>query len=264
MRIYRIRKFPAKLVIILLIVAIIVFKPHFLSGMMDFAFDTVLRPFKFLNTARNYIVHLGKFSGENLSLRQRLGELSVRLTRMEDIARENERLRAMLNFQKRLQYTTVIASVVGRDSTDWRKGIIIDKGRVDGIKEHMPCATANGLIGLVTEVTPHSSKVMLITDPNSRIGVLLEESRQSGVLVGLREGGCKVIYLSMDEDVKKGDKVVTAGFGPLIPKGLPVGEVTNFGTEEVGLYRYAAVRPFQDLGKIEEIMCIDVNDGNKY
>ncbi|MDP8298882.1 MAG: rod shape-determining protein MreC, partial [Candidatus Tantalella remota] len=107
---------------------------------------------------------------------------------MEEISRENNRLRNILNFKNKLPYQTVAARIIARDSLDWRKSVIIDKGKKDGLKEHMSCVTPKGLVGSVSEINENTSKVMLISDPASRVGVMLERSRESGVLVGAGVG----------------------------------------------------------------------------
>lgn len=179
------------------------------------------------------------------------------LARMRETALENERLATLFDFKKDLTYETIVAKVIGRDATDWRRSIIINKGKRHGLKERMPAATAEGLIGSVVDVAYDSSKVMLLTDPNSRIGVVFESSRESGLLVGFSGGVCKVIYLSLDCDIKKGERVLTAGFSSFFPKGLVVGRVVDTALEKTGLYKYAIVRPIVDLNRIEEVICID-------
>jgi len=124
----------------------------------------------------------------------------------------------------------------------------------------MPCATVKGLIGSVEEVSPDSSKIMLITDPNSKIGVLLEPSRESGLLTGSPQGECKVIYLPLDSKIRKGERVVAAGFSKTAPKGLAIGEVVAIGVENPNLYKYAIVKPFEGMGRVEEVLCIDAGE----
>jgi len=261
LQIYRIRKFPAKLSIFIIVLLIIVFNPRIRTGVKNFAFEILIKPFKVTSGIKTYFTRTKSLSEEILSLKQRVGALSVELARMKEVSLESERLRELLKFKKSLQYRTIVAKVIARDATDWRSAMIINKGRSRGIAEHMPCATTKGLIGSVAEVGPASSKVMLITDPNSKIGVILESSRESGVLVGSPQGTCKVIYLSLDADMKKGEKVLTAGFSAFFPKGLVVGEVTEVGIETPGLYKYAIVNPVCDMGKIEEVICIEVGKG---
>ena len=260
MRIYRIRKFPARLAILVLVITTVIFSPRILRFVRGAGLEIVARPFKFFGEMKSSLVCSGDLSEENLLLKQRLGAMSVTLARMKETEIENERLKDLLGVKKRQRYSTVAASVIARDPSDWRKSIIIDKGKADGIKEGMACATAKGLIGRVSEAGISSSKVMLITDPNSRVGVILESSRESGILIGSPQGVCKVIYLSLDEKIKTKDRVVTAGFGKALPKGLAIGEVASAGVDKANLYKYVTIKTFEDMNKIEEVLCIDARD----
>jgi len=260
LRKHRLRKFPTKLLIILLLVIIIAVNPKLFLGVRGFVFKVASKPFKFLSNLKSRFVKIDELSKENLLLKQRIAELSIALARTDEISSENKRLNSLLDFKKKLNYKTIAAKVLMRESLDWRKAIIINRGKEDGIKLHMPCTTASGLIGSVVEAWGSSSKVMLITDPNSRVGVILEDSRESGVLIGSPSGNCKIIYISIDAEVRKGERVLTAGFSKFFPKGLPVGKVTGVGTEKTMLSKYALVTPFEDMNKIEEIICIDIVD----
>ena len=256
MRIYRIRKFPTKLVVLVLIVALIVISPKIRVGLKDFSIAILTKPLRILSKVGTYFSNKKNLANENLSLKQRLASISVELARMEDIALENKRLGKILKFKKTFRYKTIIAKVIARDYADWRSSLLINKGKINSIKEHMACATHKGLLGSVREVNADSSKVMLITDPNSRVGVMVEPSRESGLLVGMPKGGCKVIYLSLDANIKEGDRVLTAGFSKFFPKGLPIGTVKEVGIQNTKLYKYAVLDTFQNMNEIEEVVCI--------
>ena len=254
----RVRKFPTKLFLLILIIIVTFLNPKIRAGLKNFTFGVLTKPVKVLSGVKTYFKRIKNLSNENLLLKERVASLSVALARTKETSLENKRLRSLLDFKKGLRYKTTISRVIARDSTDWRKAIIINKGTRDGIREHTPSATAEGLIGSVVEVGPSSAKVMLITDPNSRVGVIIKPSRERGVLIGSPHGEVRVIYLSLDAKIKRGDKVLTAGFSRFFPKGLRVGKVTEIGLEKTGLYKYAIVDPFEDMGRLEEVVCIDV------
>jgi len=257
MRIYRIRKFPAGLSLVILFVILVTFNSKIRSKVKYFAFEMLTGPFKAFSGGKTSFSRAKFLSDENVHLKERLGALSVALARMSETKHENERLKRLLDFKKNLPYTAIAARITARDTSDWRRAAIIDKGKEHGLKEGMPCATAKGFVGVVTEVGAASSKIMLINDPNSKIGVMLDGSRETGLLTGSPQGACRVIYLSVDGGAKVGDSVLTAGLSDSFPKGLTVGVVSAVGVEKTKLYRYAIVDPVEDISKLEEVVCID-------
>ena len=257
MRLYRIRKFPTKLFIVFLVVLAAFLSLKFLPGVKDFSLEILAKPLKFISSLRAHFSRASDLKEENFLLKQRLGALSVELARTGEIEEENRRLKKLLKFRESSRFKSVAAEVIARDSVDWRRSLIINKGTKDGVKERAPCVTGKGFIGSVVEAGPATSKIMLVTDPNSRVGVILKASRECGLLIGSGAGLCKVIYLSLDEKIEKGDAVITAGFGDYIPKGLMVGEVVGVGVEKTNLYKYAVVKSFENMNAIEEVICIE-------
>jgi len=116
--------------------------------------------------------------------------------------------------------------------------------------------STKGLIGRVLEVGRYSAKVLLITDPNSKVGVMIQRNRQGGILVGRPDGWCRMIYIALDSDVMPGDKVITAGFSTIFPKDIFVGVVVRVDKEPGRLYKSAVIKTADDLSKLEEVLCI--------
>lgn len=193
---------------------------------------------------------------ENRILRDRVELLTRMSVETKAVYDENDRLRDLINFRKSIPYTSIPAQVIGRDPSNWINSLIIDKGSQNGIKQNMAVISTRGLVGRVAEVGKNFSKILLITDPNLKVGALIGRNRQGGVLVGMPGERCKLIYIALDSDAKAGDKVITAGFGSVFPKGIIIGEIEKVNTEAGGLYKYAVVRPSQDLSKLEEVLCI--------
>lgn len=193
---------------------------------------------------------------ENIILHDRVDLLTRMAEETLAINDENARLRSLLDFRKLIPYTSIPAQVIGRDPSNWSNSLIIDKGSSSGIKTSMAVISTRGLVGRIVETGKISSKALLITDPNLRVGVLIRRNRQGGILTGAPGGRCKIIYISLDSDVKPGDKVMTAGFGSVFPKGILIGEIEKVGREEGRLYKYAILKPSQDLSRLEEVLCI--------
>ena len=127
---------------------------------------------------------------------------------------------------------------------------------MNGLRDNRAVLFTKGLVGRLVEVGRSSAKVLLITDPNSKVGVLIQRNRQGGILVGRPDGKCRVVYIALDSDVMQGDKVITAGFGSVFPKDIMVGEVVKVGKEPGRLYKYALIKTAEDLSRLEEVLCI--------
>jgi len=193
---------------------------------------------------------------ENKILRDRVDLLTRMAEETKAITDDNARLRNLIDFRKAIPYTSIPAQVIGRDPSNWSNSLIIDKGSSSGIRTDMAVMSTRGLVGRIVETGRSSSKALLITDPDLKVGVMIRRNRQGGILTGMPAGRCKIIYISPDSDVKAGDKVMTAGFGSVFPKGILIGEVEKVGKEKGRLYKYAILKPSQDLSRLEEVLCI--------
>jgi rod shape-determining protein MreC len=120
----------------------------------------------------------------------------------------------------------------------------------------MAVMSTRGVVGRIIEVGKSSSKALLITDSSLRVGVIISRNGQGGILTGKPGGRCKIVYIALDSDVKPGDKVMTAGFGSVFPKGMLIGEIEKVGKEEGRLYKYAILKPSGDLSMLEEVLCV--------
>jgi len=143
---------------------------------------------------------------------------------MED-AREGERLQALLDFQHRYIYTTLPAQAIGSSGSDQSRVFYLDKGASEGLRPDMAVITADGIMGKVRDVFPHTAQVLAINDQTSGAGVILETTRVRGILTGNASGQLEIVGILADDRIKPGEKVLTAGGDLVFPRGLPVGEV---------------------------------------
>lgn len=206
------------------------------------------------------LINFKKNAKENKLLREALAKERFGRFQNREWVLENERLRKLMELSQTLPLRTrrlVFARVIGRSPTTWQRVLLIDKGTKHGLEPNRPVLSGHALVGKVIEAGPSVAKVLLITDPNSRISVIVQSSRQQGILFGTLSGQCRMKYLALDAETKQGDLVETAGLGGVFPKGLPVGTL-ELGWKEPGqLYQVARVRPLVDLNRIEEVACVD-------
>jgi len=221
-------------------------------------FERLIRaPFSFIAGIWNHYVFLVDTSHENEMLKKELDELRVRSMSLEDLRNENERLRAMLEFKKTFQdFSLIPASVLSQDITHVFKTVIIDKGSRSGIGINTPILNPSGVVGRVIAVSPYTSQVLLITDPNSSIPVIIESSRVKGIVKGRGENLLSMEYVRSAEEVNVGDCVVTSGLLGMFPKGLKIGHVRGIHRDDRQIFADIVVEPCVKMEKIEELFGI--------
>ncbi|MCL6451472.1 MAG: rod shape-determining protein MreC [Acetobacteraceae bacterium] len=199
------------------------------------------------------------------SLREQNRRLKAELAQFEDVSQrlaealeENSRLRRLLYLEQRLPFEGLAARVIGRNPDNWFRTLQIDRGRADGVSRDMPVVTAGGLVGRVVRVTARASTVMLITDPDSGVGVINRRSRYFGVALGQpgNPAYLNVTFFSRDADCRVGDVLVTSGLGGVFPSGLVVGLVERVERGGQGLLIVAQARPAADVDRLEEVLVL--------
>jgi len=211
----------------------------------------------------NYIWLIG-VSDQNRKLSRENASLSGRLIRMEEVKRENERLRQLLNYKSATPYETVVSRVIANDPRAEFKSITIDKGAKDGLEVLMPVIGSKGLVGRIGKLSSGRAQVLLITDPNSAVDVIVQRSRARALLVGTaRKTELKTAYyisrleyLRRVSDVKDDDVVVTSGFDQVYPPGIPVGTINEVVGSNYGVFKSADVVPFEDFAELSEVLVL--------
>jgi len=211
----------------------------------------------------NGYINLVNVEKENERLRETLRILNQKNNHYAELLLENERLRKLLDLRAKLSYPSITSSIIGKVSSDWFRAIFCDKGSLQGVKKGMAVISPEGVVGRVVAVSPHMSKVLLITDPSSSIDAFVQRSRAKGMIEGGDNGHCYLKYLLRTDDVMVGDKVFTSGIGGIFPKGLYIGQVTKIFKKKYGLSQQVEVTPAMDFSKIEEVLILlkvpDVN-----
>ena len=188
---------------------------------------------------------------ENAALR----EQQARLVQWQSVARqleaENRALRDLLKFAPDRAASFVTARVVADNGGAFVRSVLVAAGSRDGLRKGDAAVTGEGLVGRVAEVGERSARVLLLTDINSRIPVVIERSRDQGILAGDNSDNPRLLYLSHGSQLVPGDRVVTSAAGGAFPPGLPVGVVKS--TDTGG----AVVELFVDWDHMEYLRLLD-------
>jgi rod shape-determining protein MreC len=193
---------------------------------------------------------------ENRNLRKELQQAMVLNHQLKEAALSNERLLKLFNLQQEMEQPLVAAQVVGKDPSPWFQSVLLDKGRDDGVEKGQPVINPEGVVGIVVEATSHYAKVMLITDPNSAVDAIIQDSRARGIIKGGARGSCVLNFVLRKHEVSEGDAVVSSGMDGVFPKGLPIGQVTTIVKREAGIFQDVSVIPFVDFERLEEVLVV--------
>lgn len=208
----------------------------------------------FSDTWHNY-VWLRGVRKENEDLQNQLVQMKMREVRLIEDANQARRLQLLLGFKEQYVTQTMPAQVISTTGSDFARAIYIDKGSKDGIATDMPVIVPQGIVGKVLRVFPTTSLVLLINDPTSGAGVILEKSRLRGTLKGSASGATMMNQVMADEKVEVGEHIITSGGDGVFPKGLPVGTVASVNPGQ-DLFLNIRVRPAAPVGRLEEVLVI--------
>ena len=187
---------------------------------------------------------------QNQALRRELLQMESWKEAALQLERENAKLRDLnrLRLDPRLTYITGV--VLADSGTSFRQSVLVNVGRGDGVASGWAATDGLGLVGRVAGVAGGSARVLLLTDPSSRVPVTLQPSGQRAVLTGDNTTLPLLDFVEAPEEVRPGDRVVSSGDGAVFPAGIPVGRVVT------GRQGRERVRPAADISKLEFLRLI--------
>jgi rod shape-determining protein MreC len=197
---------------------------------------------------------------ENRDLRQRVIQSEFAL-------QENEYLRALQDYidGRRFpdDFDPISAEVIARPAGVFTQAITIAAGSKNGVRVNDPVVTADGLVGLVTRVTPRTARIQLLTDQEAAASAVDLRTRAEGIVRHAR-GTRETLVLDRvrkQDEIKEGDEIVTAGWrsgglSSLYPKGIPIGEVTSVGQTDTDLFQQVQVDPYVDFGALDAVLVL--------
>ncbi len=193
---------------------------------------------------------------ENLRLKAELDKLLRERQKYEEAFLENKRLKEILSLKEKEHRYVTSARVIARGPDQWSNTFVLDKGLPAGIQKDMTAITTKGLVGKISEVSNSYSYLLLLTDINFSATVRLQEGRMEGIISGTGLRKCQLKYIPYDEEVKKGDVLITSGLDSLFPKGIPVGYVSKVDKKGSGIFQNIEVTPLVNNRSIEEVAII--------
>ena len=194
---------------------------------------------------------------ENEALKEERLHLQARLQKLDGLAAENSRIRALLLSSKQLHEQVLIGEILSASMDPYRHYVTLNKGSIDGIYEGQPLIDAHGIMGQVTEVTSLTSNAILLTDPNHGVPVEINRTGLQTVAHGAGESrGLRLPFLPSNTDITVGDLLVSSGLGGRYPAGYPVGVVYDVRHEPGEHFLEVLARPAAHLNQGRELLLV--------
>ncbi|WP_339630484.1 rod shape-determining protein MreC [uncultured Sneathiella sp.] len=208
---------------------------------------TISQPVDAFHQAVGRVQKLTSLIEEN----ERLREENARLLKWQAVGRtleqENENFRQLLNALSDPLVLPITARVVGDNGGPFVRTLLLNAGRRDGVRVGQAVVAPLGLVGRIAEVGERSARVLLLTDLNSRIPVVMEKSRHKGILLGDNSTSPILDFLPTTATVSPGDRIVTSGDGGMLPAGRPIGIVSSVTDRRI------RVKAFADWTRLEYV-----------
>lgn len=194
---------------------------------------------------------------DNESLRETLLLQQADLQRLDTLAEENRRLRALFEGAQSLRFEYRFAELVQVDLDPFSHKVLIDRGSVDGVVAGQAVIDGSGVMGQVEDVHLHFSNVRLISDPNHALPVQINRTGLRTVAYGSGEtGALNLPNVPRQADVREGDLVVTSGLGDRFPGGYPVARVSGIDREQGQTFIQVQAEPLAALDRGREVLLI--------
>ena len=175
----------------------------------------------FIATKNHFFVY-----EENKILKQKVKDLETRKYNLQYIQTENERLKETLN-ELKFSSDEILAKVIVDKQSPFLKSIIVNKGSKHGVILGMGVLDQEYLVGKVVEVNFTTSRVLLLSDLNSKIPVDILPNNIQSILSGTGDNIGKIQYIKEEALIESDSIVYTSGAGGIFKPGVPIGRTVK-------------------------------------
>ncbi|CAK4069670.1 rod shape-determining protein MreC [Vibrio sp. MarTm2] len=224
---------------------------QYLADVPRVMFDGVYERF---NVRQNFVE-------SNLTLKREVLRLKNDLLLLDQYREENQRLRKLLGSSFVRDERKVVTEVMAVDTSPYRHQVVIDKGQIDGVYVGQPVANEKGIVGQVTFVSAHNSRVLLLTDSLSAIPV--QVIRNDIRVIASGSGNMERInldHIPISLDIQEGDLLLTSGLGGVYPEGYPVAHVANVERDNAREFALIEAEPVVDFERLRYLLLIWPSD----
>lgn len=213
-------------------------------------------------TTYNFIAYVSNFNKnvkQKETLKLEILELKEQINKYKRFKAENDNLKNLVNYTSNDKYNFISTRVIGYSGSSFSHSFILDAGEDVGISKYDGVLVDGYLVGQIVSVGNKFSRLMLITDPISKIPVQVERTGTRAFLEGTGAKYPKVIYFENKEPVQIGDVVISSGMGEGIPVGIPIGIIANISENQEVI-----LQPFVDNSNIEYVKVIKILSSQEF
>lgn len=231
-------------------------------GVFQAGVRTVVRP---IEGTMDAVGDFGDLREENTRLQRENEVLRRQAESYTNLARENARMRQLLQLSSSLGLESLSARVIGSSLSGLERSALLDKGRDDGIVDDAPVLGPEGLVGRISWVGQRTSKVLLLIDSQSAVGVRIGETGEIGILEGTGEDALRLELVNLEAlnegTIKRGDVVLTSGQeGGIFPPGIPIGRIEEVRQRRRGNAYAIQVAPFAEFTRLDILSIVTGRD----
>ncbi len=204
----------------------------------------------------SYFSSVSRVNKENAQIRGQLRQLQQDNIVLQQYKLENDKLKKELGYRGTSPYQLISGTVIGKDPTGFSQAIMINVGSKDGVHQGAAVLAQGVLIGKIVTVQSNTSKVLLITDPQSSFDAQISSTGDNAIVRGSYGSGIIVDMVSQNTQLNKGDQVVTAGLSSEIPKNILIGTIGDLQSNKNDLLQKATVVSSSDLKNLNFVSVI--------
>lgn len=236
----------------------------FINDLAGISTSIISKPGEAVSNFVDSVDHLVNTYEENQVLKKKVDAVDEMQARIYTLEQENKEMKSELDLQSNLsEFGKVNATVIARNPDNWVDLVVINKGSTSGIAVDMSVMSGNGLIGRVSEVSPTTSKVLLLSTSNDTVNrVSAEIQSPNGPVHGIIDGYLpdKKLFVMSEIDpkkeIQKDTQVITSGLGGISPSSLLIGSVEEVKMDEFGLFQEALIKPAGNMYNIGYVTVI--------
>ena len=191
-------------------------------------------------------------------LRNQLLLLNYEKQQAAQIVKENERLRMLLGVSSRInQGKLMISSVIDHNPSPYKRLVKLNKGLSDGVKTGLPVMDAHGMMGQIMSSAYHESDLLLITDVDMQVPVMVQRTGARGILQGKGDSDELTLkFMPTTANIREGDLLETSGIDGRYPSGLPVAEVVDVESQAGAIFWKITAQPLAKLNTSREVLIV--------